>query len=49
MDRTKCDGLRLDAVKHVPYDFFGASSGSDKDFSDYGYAECPLNIPLALP
>ena len=37
MDRTKCDGLRLDAVKHVPYDFFGASFGADKDFSDYGY------------
>ncbi len=37
MDRTKADGLRLDAVKHVPYDFFGASFGSDKDFSSYGY------------
>ena len=24
MDRTKADGLRLDAVKHVPADFFGA-------------------------
>jgi len=37
MDRTKADGLRLDAVKHVPYDFFGASFGSDKDYNDYGY------------
>jgi hypothetical protein len=37
MDRTKADGLRLDAVKHVEYDFFGASFGSDKDYSDYGY------------
>ncbi len=37
MDRTKADGLRLDAVKHVPYDFFGASFGADKDYSDYGY------------
>ena len=37
MDRTKCDGLRLDAVKHVPYDFFGASYGTDRDLSDYGY------------
>jgi hypothetical protein len=37
MDRTKADGLRLDAVKHVSYDFFGASFGADKDFSDYGY------------
>ena len=27
MDRTKADGLRLDAVKHVRYDFFGALSG----------------------
>src|SRR3984893_14162033 len=37
MDRTKADGLRLDAVKHVRYDFFGASFGTDKDYSDYGY------------
>jgi len=37
VDRTKADGLRLDAVKHVRYDFFGASFGSDKDYSDYGY------------
>lgn len=37
IDRTKADGLRLDAVKHVAYDFFGASFGSDKDYNDYGY------------
>lgn len=37
MDRTKADGLRLDAVKHVRADFFGATYGSDKDFDDYGY------------
>ncbi len=37
IDQTKADGLRLDAVKHVRYDFFGATYGSDKDFSDYGY------------
>ncbi|MCX7915514.1 MAG: alpha-amylase family glycosyl hydrolase, partial [Verrucomicrobiae bacterium] len=37
MDRTKADGLRLDAVKHVRADFFGATYGADKDFSDYGY------------
>ena len=37
IDRTKADGLRLDAVKHVAYDFFGASFGADKDYSDYGY------------
>ncbi len=36
MDRTKADGLRLDAVKHVRDDFFGAS-GAGKDESDYGY------------
>ncbi len=37
LDRTKADGLRLDAVKHVRYDFFGASYGADKDYNDYGY------------
>jgi glycosidase len=37
MDRTKADGLRLDAVKHVPDYFFGQLSGNNKDFSDAGY------------
>lgn len=37
VDRTKADGLRLDAVKHVRADFFGATFGVDKDTSDYGY------------
>jgi hypothetical protein len=37
MDRTKADGLRLDAVKHVPDYFFGQQSGSGKDESDAGY------------
>ncbi len=37
MDRTKADGLRLDAVKHVPDYFFGEMSGDDKDTSDAGY------------
>ncbi|MCX6968855.1 MAG: alpha-amylase family glycosyl hydrolase [Verrucomicrobia bacterium] len=37
MDRTKADGLRLDAVKHVPDYFFGKQSGADKDSSDAGY------------
>jgi len=37
MDRTKADGLRLDAVKHIRADFFGATFGADKDTSDYGY------------
>ena len=29
--------MRLDAVKHVRYDFFGASFGGDRDYNDYGY------------
>ncbi|MFZ4779365.1 MAG: alpha-amylase family glycosyl hydrolase, partial [Terrimicrobiaceae bacterium] len=37
MDRTKADGLRLDAVKHVPDYFFGQQSGGDKDSSGLGY------------
>ena len=36
MDRTHADGLRLDAVKHVRDDFFGAEYGSDKNSSSYG-------------
>ncbi len=37
IDRTRADGFRLDAVKHTPADFFGATYGADKDTSDYGY------------
>ncbi len=37
IDRTKADGFRLDAVKHVPADFFGATYGADRDSSAYGY------------
>jgi hypothetical protein len=37
MDRTKADGLRLDAVKHVPDYFFGQMSGGNKNDSDAGY------------
>ena len=37
IDRTKADGFRLDAVKHVCDDFFGAEYGSDKNSSTYGY------------
>ncbi|WP_035608609.1 alpha-amylase family glycosyl hydrolase [Haloferula sp. BvORR071] len=37
LDRTKADGFRLDAVKHTPADFFGATFGADKDSSNYGY------------
>ncbi len=36
MDRTRADGLRLDAVKHVRDDFFGAD-GAGADSSSYGY------------
>jgi hypothetical protein len=37
IDRTKADGFRLDAVKHVPDYFFGQMSGGDKNNSDAGY------------
>lgn len=36
LDRTRADGLRLDAVKHVRDDFFGAT-GAGKESSNYGY------------
>lgn len=36
MDRTKVDGFRLDAVKHVPDYFFG-QQGGDKNPSNAGY------------
>ena len=35
---TKCDGLRLDAVKHTPSYFFGQQTGADRDQSFDGYA-----------
>ena len=47
MDRLKIDGLRLDAVKHVPDYFYGQMSGADKDTSDAGYiggAQLQFNI-----
>ncbi len=37
MDVTKADGLRLDAVKHVPSYFFGQQGGPGTDSSDLGY------------
>ena len=46
MDRTGADGLRLDAVKHTPEDFFGAS-GAGADQSNYGYtgqAQAQFNL-----
>lgn len=36
IDTTKADGFRLDAVKHVRADFFGAD-GDGKDESSFGY------------
>jgi len=47
MDRTYADGLRLDAVKHVPDYFFGTQFGGDKDYSGAGYtggAQVQYNI-----
>ena len=37
IDRTKADGFRLDAVKHVPDYFFGQQSGTGKDTNSAGY------------
>ncbi|HXS67436.1 MAG TPA: alpha-amylase family glycosyl hydrolase, partial [Candidatus Polarisedimenticolia bacterium] len=34
---TKCDGFRLDAVKHVPVGFFGSETGQTDDPSFAGY------------
>jgi hypothetical protein len=36
VDTCHVDGFRLDAVKHVPYYFFGQTTG-DKDPSNWGY------------
>ena len=35
-DKASADGFRLDAVKHVPYYFFGGT-GADKNFVNWGY------------
>lgn len=44
MDRTKVDGLRLDAVKHVPSYFFGAY-GDDGSTAGYcGQAQWQFNM-----
>lgn len=37
LDTTRCDGFRLDAVKHVPSYFFGQQSGAGRDQSSAGY------------
>jgi glycosidase len=38
MDQTKCDGFRLDAVKHVPSGFFGTDTGADAFSNDPSFA-----------
>ncbi len=38
LDQSKCDGFRLDAVKHVPNYFFGKMDGADKDYVNWGYS-----------
>jgi hypothetical protein len=38
VDKARIDGFRLDAVKHVPFYFFGKTSGSDKDYVNWGYS-----------
>lgn len=46
IDQTGCDGFRLDAVKHVPSDFFGQQDG-DKDPSSTGFlgrAQAQFNL-----
>ena len=35
---TKCDGFRLDAVKHVPVGFFGNETGQTDDSTFAGYS-----------
>lgn len=37
VDQTKCDGFRLDAVKHVPSYFFGEQNAGNKDGSSAGF------------
>lgn len=37
LDRTKADGFRLDAVKHVPFAFYGDTDPVTKEESDEGY------------
>ena len=37
VDKTKVDGLRLDAVKHVPSYFFGEQYAVNKDSNSNGY------------
>ncbi len=38
LDQTKCDGFRLDAVKHIPSAFFGTDTGGSTFSSDPSFA-----------
>ena len=44
VDRTKVDGLRLDAVKHVPYYFFGAQDDSASSDGYVGNVQWQFNM-----
>lgn len=44
MDRTKVDGLRLDAVKHVPSYFFGAYNNDTSSDGYTGQAQDQFNV-----
>ena len=44
MDRTKADGLRLDAVKHVPDYFFGAFNSDTSGAGYTGGAQVQYNL-----
>ena len=44
MDRTKADGLRLDAVKHVPDYFFGEFDQDDSHLGYCGNAQWQFNM-----
>ncbi|MBP5786897.1 MAG: hypothetical protein J6Y19_03665 [Kiritimatiellae bacterium] len=44
VDRTKVDGLRLDAVKHVPYYFFGEQNSSTSSQGYVGNVQLQFNL-----
>ncbi|MDD2237094.1 MAG: alpha-amylase family glycosyl hydrolase, partial [Kiritimatiellae bacterium] len=48
MDRTKADGLRLDAVKHVPDYFFGAYSSDTSSDGYTGQAQVQYNLSRGI-
>ncbi len=48
MDRTKADGLRLDAVKHVPDYFFGAYNSDTSGDGYTGQAQVQYNLSRGI-